>query len=82
MLKCPKTLERGLNDGLGRAQVCVIILAIYGARGKERAKETRENRNQTIKCRTKIKQSIPLVNTAIPYHTPKKNQNNQNTGSN
>ena len=32
---------------------------------------TRENRNQTIKCRTKVKESIPLVNTTIPDHPEK-----------
>jgi hypothetical protein len=41
------------------ARICVII---------------RENRNQTIKCRTKIKESIPLVNTTIPYHPEKESK--------
>ena len=41
------------------ARICVII---------------REDRNQTIKCRTKIKESIPLVNTTIPYHPEKESK--------
>ena len=65
-----------------RTQICVIILAMYWGSGERRP--AGENRNQTIKCRTnaaqKSKNQIPLV--IPPYHTtPKKNQNNQNTGS-
>ena len=33
-----------------------------------------ENRNQTIKCRTKIKESNTTCNTTIPYHPEKESK--------
>ena len=64
ILKCTKTHESA-QLGLG-TQICVIILAILLILGLG---TSGENRNQTIKCRTQIKQSksheyhfpIPLV---------------------
>ena len=73
ILKCTKTHERA-QLGLG-TQICVIILAIYWGSGeRERIVIKQSNAAQ------KSKNQIPLV--IPPYHTtPKKNQNNQNTGS-
>ena len=73
ILKCTKTYESA-QLGLG-TQICVIILAIYWGSGeRERIVIKQSNAAQ------KSKNQIPLV--IPPYHTtPKKNQNNQNTGS-
>ena len=79
ILKCSKTHERA-QLGLG-TQICVIILAIIGAR--ERRGPGERYQRIVIKqsnAAQKSKNQIPLV--IPPYHTtPKKNQNNQNTGS-
>ena len=70
ILKCTKTHESA-QLGLW-TQICVIILAILGFGTRfEDAGGPGENRNQTIKCRTKIKESNTTCNTTIPYH-PKK----------
>ena len=50
------------------------ILAIYGA-----GRDTRENRNQTIKCRTK-NQTIKIPRIPLSHPTRFRNQNNQNPG--
>ena len=73
ILKCTKTHESA-QLGLG-TQICVILLAIYGSGdARERIVIKQSNAAQ------KSKNQIPLV--IPPYHTtPKKNQNNQNTGS-
>ena len=73
ILKCTNTHERA-QLGLG-TQICVIILAIYWGSGeRERIVIKQSNAAQ------KSKNQIPLV--IPPYHTtPKKNQNNQSTGS-
>ena len=82
ILKCTKTHESA-QLGLG-TQICVIILAILlglGTRTREVIRYLREI--IVIKqsnAAQKSKNQIPLV--IPPYHTtPKKNQNNQNTGS-
>ena len=77
ILKCTNTQESA-QLGLG-TQICVIILAILGL-----ATRTREVRQRIVikqsNTTQKSKNQIPLV--IPPYHTtPKKNQNNQNTGS-
>ena len=77
ILKCTKTHERA-QLGLG-TQICVIILAILGL-----GTRTREARERIVikqsNAAQKSNNQIPLV--IPPYHTtPKKNQNNQNTGS-
>ena len=73
ILKCTKTHERA-QLGLG-TQICVIILAIYWGSGRTRTgRERSENRNQTIKCRTKIKESNTTCNTTIPYHPEKESK--------
>ena len=77
ILKCTKTHESA-QLGLG-TQICVIILAILGL-----GTRTREVRERIVikqsNAAQKSKNQIPLV--IPPYHTtPKKNQNNQNTGS-
>ena len=77
ILKCTNTHERA-QLGLG-TQICVIILAILGL-----GTRTREVRERIVikqsNAAQKPKNQIPLV--IPPYHTtPKKNQNNQNTGS-
>ena len=77
ILKCTNTHERA-QLGLG-TQICVIILAILGL-----GTRTREVRERIVikqsNAAQKSKNQIPLV--IPPYHTtPKKNQNNQNTGS-
>ena len=41
--------------------------------GKDAA-TARESRNQTIKCRTKIKESNTTCNTTIPYHPEKESK--------
>ena len=77
ILKCTKTHESA-QLGLG-TQICVIILAILGL--GTRTREVRERivikqSNAAQKSKNQIPHVIP------PYHTtPKKNQNNQNTGS-
>ena len=65
ILKCTKT-HQSAQLGLG-TQICVIMLAIYWL-----WRLAGENRNQTIKCRTKIKESNTTCNTTIPYHPEKK----------
>ena len=50
------------------------ILAIDGA-----GRDTRENRNQTIKCRTK-NQTIKIPRIPLSHPTRFRNQNNQNPG--
>ena len=67
ILKCTKTHESA-QLGLG-TQICVIMLAIYWL-----WRRAGENRNQTIKCRTKIKQSNTTCNTTIPYHPEKESK--------
>ena len=78
ILKCTKIHQRA-QLGLG-TQICVITLRYIGAR-EGRADRSRER--IVIKqsnAAQKSKNQIPLV--IPPYHTtPKKNQNNQNTGS-
>ena len=77
ILKCTKTHESA-QLGLG-TQICVIILAILGL--GTRTREVRERivikqSNAAQKSKNQTPHVIP------PYHTtPKKNQNNQNTGS-
>ena len=71
ILKCTKTHERA-QLGLG-TQICVIISRYIGARGKD-ARTGAQNRNQTIKCRTKIKESNTTCNTTIPYHPEKESK--------
>ena len=77
ILKCTKTHESA-QLGLG-TQICVIILAIYWGSGRTRGRERRiviKQSNAAQKSKNQIPHVIP------PYHTtPKKNQNNQNTGS-
>ena len=72
ILKCSKTHERA-QLGLG-TQICVIIseYSILGL-GKD-ARTGAQNRNQTIKCRTKIKESNTTCNTTIPYHPEKESK--------
>ena len=74
ILKCTKTHESA-QLGLG-TQICVIILATLGL--GTRTREVRERIvlycNQTIKCRTKIKQSNTSCNTTIPYHPEKESK--------
>ena len=67
ILKCTNTHESA-QLGLG-TQICVIMLAIYWL-----WRRAGENRNQTIKCRTKIKQSNTTCNTTIPYHPEKESK--------
>ena len=67
ILKCTKTHE-SVQLGLG-TQICVIMLAIYWL-----WRRAGENRNQTIKCRTKIKESNTTCNTTIPYHPEKESK--------
>ena len=71
ILKCTKTHQRA-QLGLG-TQICVIISRCIGAR-EGRADGRPENRNQTIKCRTKIKESNTTCNTTIPYHPEKESK--------
>ena len=80
ILKCTNTHERA-QLGLG-TQICVIILAIYWGSGRTRTGREITERivikqsNAAQKSKNQIPHVIP------PYHTtPKKNQNNQNTGS-
>ena len=80
ILKCTKTHESA-QLGLG-TQICVIILAIYWGSGRTRTGREITERivikqsNAAQKSKNQIPHVIP------PYHTtPKKNQNNQNTGS-
>ena len=73
ILKCTKTHESA-QLGLW-TQICVIILAILGFGTRfEDAGGPGENRNQTIKCRTKIKESNTTCNTTIPYHPEKESK--------
>ena len=74
ILKCTKTHKRA-QLGL-RTQICVIVLAIYWVGlGKDAGPGgPGENRNQTIKCRTKIKESNTTCNTTIPYHPEKESK--------
>ena len=76
ILKCTKTHESA-QLGLG-TQICVILAIL------ELGTRTREVRERIVikqsNAAQKSKNQIPLV--IPPYHTtPKKNQNNQNTGS-
>ena len=79
ILKCTKTHERA-QLGLG-TQICVIISRYIGAREGRATGAKNYHNYQTIKyAAQKSKNQIPHV--IPPYHTtPKKNQNNQNTGS-
>ena len=76
ILKCPNTHERAQlrlgsryasshpgDTGLGEAHTHTL---------------TARNRNQTIKCRTKIKQSNTTCNTTIPYHPEKESEQSKN----
>ena len=76
ILKCTKTHESA-QLGLG-TQICVILAIL------ELGTRTREVRERIVikqsNAAQKSKNQIPLA--IPPYHTtPKKNQNNQNTGS-
>ena len=70
ILKCTKTQESA-QLGLG-TQICHHPGDI-GARHED-AGGPGENRNQTIKCRTKTKESNTTCNTTIPYHPEKESK--------
>ena len=68
ILKCPNTHERAQLASRAGIQIPYATsswryMGLRKLRGR-----TRENRNQTIKCRTKIKESNTTCNTTIPYH--------------
>ena len=71
ILKCTKThgsAQLGLRTQIDASSSWRYIGAREG-RGPPG-----ENRNQTIKCRTKIKQSNTTCNTTIPYHPEKESK--------
>ena len=71
MLKCPNTHERA-QLRLGSRYASSHPGDIWG--WEAHTAHRGENRNQTIKCRTKIKQSNTSCNTTIPYHPEKESK--------
>ena len=74
ILKCPNTHERAQLASRAGTQIPYAssswrYMGLRKLRGR-----TRENRNQTIKCRTKIKESNTTCNTTIPYHPEKESK--------
>ena len=68
--KCPNTHERAQLASRAGTQIPYASSSgdIWGL-GR-----TQENPNQTIKCRTKIKESNTTRNTTIPYHPEKESK--------
>ena len=71
ILKCPNTHERAQLASRAGTQ---IPYASSSWRYMGLGKDAGENRNQTIKCRTKIKESNTTCNTTIPYHPEKESK--------